>query len=623
MDLERGFVSSSSASTSEDAAEDAEAVATDRMEMEAAEILAALAHSKKRDAVAVAAEFSAKWGCKGKRVRKRVSRSESPHSDTSLNPVGSVQSGSDLAEQDRATVGQQKVQVTSTTVVIESVEAEQNAELLNTSHPCTARYTSNGVVRSRENVTEADSFFDLVLCFVNPLFLTECSFDQAEKETCRLHGMLTNKESDWQMIHERQILFSMVGMREKDIWKDRQQDQITGNNVLIKSVKAEQNALSVKSSPTCSIKYISCGRGRSSQNLTEAEKETRRLHRILANRESARQTIRRRQALCEKLTLKVADLTRENENLKRAKELALKECQFQESTNKHLKTEMAKAIKPEEGKSPGEVKLARQISGPCRNYPFFFYNQHPFPPFCWPSVVRSSHPFQSQCGHQGIFAPPGISTPNNGRLDSSHDQENPININGPRTPLYVVPYPWFFSLPDHRNGLHPQPSCCPKDVKDESSVNNQFSAGCSLKSVVHEEKYNSSLSIEVEKEAYGSIEASPSKLNCTPVRLPPDGGGQCMGFNIKEEVLVPAPVCSAGTTFVVERENTPDHGVNTESAPIRACHCVGALPEENQESTNYTSKKVLDAVAAAEARKRRKELTKLKNLHGRQCWLHR
>ena len=95
INLERGFVSSSLASTLRDAAEDAEAVETDQMEMEAAEILATLAHSKKRNAVSIASEFAAKWGCKGKRVRKRVSCSESPPSEIGLNPV---QSGSVLAE---------------------------------------------------------------------------------------------------------------------------------------------------------------------------------------------------------------------------------------------------------------------------------------------------------------------------------------------------------------------------------------------------------------------------------------------------------------------------------------------------------------------------------------------
>lgn len=96
MGLERGFVSSSLALTPGDMAEYVEAVVTDRMEIEAAEILAALSHSTKRDTVA----FAAKWGCKGKRVRNRVSSSESPHSDVGLHPVDPVHSGSDLAEVD-------------------------------------------------------------------------------------------------------------------------------------------------------------------------------------------------------------------------------------------------------------------------------------------------------------------------------------------------------------------------------------------------------------------------------------------------------------------------------------------------------------------------------------------
>ncbi|OMO68281.1 hypothetical protein COLO4_29783 [Corchorus olitorius] len=593
MDLERCYGSSLLASTPGDAAGDAEAVTTDRMEIEAAEILAALAHSKKQDAAAVAAEFAAKWGCKGKRVRRRVSRSsssESPPSDVGLNPVDPVQLGSDLAE-DRATVDQHQVQLAGTTVVIKSVEAEENAKPLKTSYTCTARYTSNGVVKLKQNVTEA------------------------EKETCRLYRMLSHKESDWEMIRERQILLGIVGMPEKDIWEDRKPDQMTGNDVFIKSVKEEQNA----ESATCASKYMSGGGGRSRQNLTEAEKEAKRLRRILANRESARQTIRRRQALCEQLTLKVADLTRENENLKRAKELALKEYKSQESANKDLKAQMAKAIKAEEKEATGEVKLSHQISGSSGNYPFFFYNnQHPFPPFCWPSIVQSSHTVQSQFGHQNSnVVPLSISPPTNGGFDSSHDHENSINVDGPKTPLYVVPYPWFFSLPDHGNGLHLQSSCGPKSIDEETTENNRSSSVCSLKSsVVHEEKFNLSLPVEVEKEAYCSFEASPNNL--TQVRPPPDGDGQCRIYNIKEEVIMTTPLCSAGATYL-EQENKTDYAAYSEVASVRSCHSVGALPEENPESTKYLNKNVTDAAAAAEARKRRKELTKLKNLNGRQC----
>jgi hypothetical protein len=47
----------------------------------------------------------------------------------------------------------------------------------------------------------------------------------------------------------------------------------------------------------------------------QAEKEARRLRRVQANRESARQTIRRKQVLCEELARKAGELQTEKETL--------------------------------------------------------------------------------------------------------------------------------------------------------------------------------------------------------------------------------------------------------------------------------------------------------------------
>jgi hypothetical protein len=54
--------------------------------------------------------------------------------------------------------------------------------------------------------------------------------------------------------------------------------------------------------------------------LPQAEKEAKRLRRVLANRESARQTILRRQAIRDELARKVADLSSQNENMKKVKD---------------------------------------------------------------------------------------------------------------------------------------------------------------------------------------------------------------------------------------------------------------------------------------------------------------
>ncbi|CAL4904156.1 unnamed protein product [Urochloa decumbens] len=75
------------------------------------------------------------------------------------------------------------------------------------------------------------------------------------------------------------------------------------------------------------------------QTLTEAEKEAKRLRRVLANRESARQTILRRQAIRDELARKVADLSSENETIKKEKDLVMKEYLSLKETNKQLKAQ--------------------------------------------------------------------------------------------------------------------------------------------------------------------------------------------------------------------------------------------------------------------------------------------
>ncbi|RLN01167.1 hypothetical protein C2845_PM06G14080, partial [Panicum miliaceum] len=65
----------------------------------------------------------------------------------------------------------------------------------------------------------------------------------------------------------------------------------------------------------------------------------RRLRRVLANRESARQTILRRQAIRDELARKVADLSSENETIKKEKDLVMEEYLSLKETNKQLKAQ--------------------------------------------------------------------------------------------------------------------------------------------------------------------------------------------------------------------------------------------------------------------------------------------
>ncbi|XP_024993142.1 G-box-binding factor 1-like isoform X2 [Cynara cardunculus var. scolymus] len=164
-----------------------------------------------------------------------------------------------------------------------------------------------------------------------------------------------------------------------------------------KSVKDEQST-DLRLNPTYPTNHASSGR-KSRQNLTEAEMEARKIRRVLANRESARQTIHRRQAIFEELTRKAVDLAWENENLKKEKETATKKYDSLKTKNECLKAQMVKVMNVEAGEESNATNEPT-VSASSTNSPFIIYNQPPFLPFVWPNSV------QLQCG--GIVFPSHI-----------------------------------------------------------------------------------------------------------------------------------------------------------------------------------------------------------------------
>ncbi|KAJ8899602.1 hypothetical protein K2173_018576 [Erythroxylum novogranatense] len=496
MDLERGAFPSRSCSSatcsSSSSSSLSPSLAADpmvRIELEAAEVLADLAHFAMREANVVSS--NSKWGCKGKRAKKRV-KTESPLSDSAFIPVDAA--------------------------------------------------------------------------------------------TLRSHLVPDETEADQQLCEP------------------------SGKNLLLNQTQGETDADIPENSrkKTC----LSFGGGRSRQNLTEAEREERRLRRILANRESARQTIRRRQALCEELARKAADLSRENQNLTKERESALKEFQSLETINQQLKAQMAKLIKPEVEESAGNFMSAygEMRSSQGMNCPMLLYKHHPFSSLFWPSRMQSLNPAQSRHMHQNEVIPSSI--PFSGKLDSYQQrQEISVNENGART-LYLVSSPWFFPEPEHSSRLHSQTSSGLKHLQNGTTVNKQCRDSKSSTTVTFAESGHLSLALKVKS----STEVGLSNdLSETP-RFPPDGGVQCAGMPTKE-------IWSRLMPFSVEHDNELqlEHTPRSAGVFAKTSKLISALKENTQDAFKLHSKKRMDAASAAEARRRRKELTKLKNLHGRQC----
>lgn len=352
-------------------------------------------------------------------------------------------------------------------------------------------------------------------------------------------------------------------------------------------VKTESNGGETPPKPNlastlrCNNRPSGCGRSR--QNLSEAEREERRIRRILANRESARQTIRRRQAMCEELSKKAADLAYENENLRREKDWALKEFESLETINKHLKEQVAKSVQPETKESPKPSQVEMSTSSTT---PFYFYNQNPYQLFCWPHVTHPSNPMVSPHESQNGFTAPFTTTGGvSAKAMTSQENGNPGDDNGQKTHFYVVPCPWFLPAPppDQSNGV---PFAFEDQQRVVSSNGHHHIDDSSPKPVEVTKTLTS-----IKEEDSGSTETTRPlyDLNESAAEALSEGDGAPattqQGFSFKHEDV------SDSANGV-----TPGHRV------------LMSLQGKKQGS-----------LAAAEARKRRKELTKLKNLHGRQC----
>lgn len=304
------------------------------------------------------------------------------------------------------------------------------------------------------------------------------------------------------------------------------------------------------------------------------------------------------------------------------KGVAMKEYDSLRSANESLKALITNIMKVEVEETQEVLKLSdTEIpTSPSTNCPVYVYNQPSLLPLIWPAIIPPSNVVQLQCVPQnGIAIPSQVPVLTSDEPYSSPEQGNLIRINVSGTPFYVLPCPWLFPLSHHANGIHPQSFDLP-DKQNEVLLNNQSRASSSTKTIAHIENHHGFPSMKMRSEASNSAEPVPANnLHKNPFSLLPDGDGQHLGPQSRG-VLMPAPLSHVRPAVTVEHENI--------SWPKLSCQLVGTsaapgydakgIPETNQEPVVCPSKKQMDADAAAEARKRRKEITNLKNLQYRQ-----
>ncbi|KAK6147166.1 hypothetical protein DH2020_018078 [Rehmannia glutinosa] len=265
---------------------------------------------------------------------------------------------------------------------------------------------------------------------------------------------------------------------------------------------------------------------KSRPKLTQAEKEARKIRRVLANRESARQTIRRRQAMYVDLTRKAADVLEENENLKKL-------AKIKEAEERDAQEE------------PNTSQAEKSTSTPI-------YPPSIFPCF-WPSILPSSDVF-------------------NNTLHSYYGTKEGENAHQCNTC-----------------------SCSETPVHEDNS---QLSTNRNMGA----EASNSKKSMDV-----GGVRGPG-------LTFPSDSGDENTARHPNGTIFVPGLFSrvreSPGPSRNCDVDDTCD--VNVVSPHERMRH---GLSQKNQEaivSRHY--KKSEDIFVASEARRRRKELMKLKNI---------
>ncbi|KAL8516892.1 hypothetical protein ACS0TY_015226 [Phlomoides rotata] len=307
-------------------------------------------------------------------------------------------------------------------------------------------------------------------------------------------------------------------------------------------------------SQMCSTSYQSNPVIKTRRKLTQAEKEERKVRRILANRESARQTIRRRQAVHVELTKKAADVLEVNEGLKKEKELALKGYNSLKRTNEFFKAQL------DEVKKGAAAQIEAEKPGPSTTNtgcsPVFLHNQPSMIPCFWPSILPSSFQYTSLSHNTSL---------SQFTMQHGDGQEHSM---GSAAPLLVYPVPWLLPLLPHGTNDRPNTSsrCSCSDSRPHEDTNNQMAS---------------------------------------PHNIPQQDTGHPPGHLVVPGLFSPVrPLETSRPPWGCQVDDTCD--VNVVSTPEERAH---GSSQRNQEPM-----KPEDVFATAMARRRRKELMKLKNV---------
>lgn len=235
-------------------------------------------------------------------------------------------------------------------------------------------------------------------------------------------------------------------------------------------------------------------------------------------------------------------------------------------------------------------------------------------PFRWPMPFQPQDASVDQCRMEGGTATPLVPMMQLWRPDSFLGQGSSVLIANPGTLLCVLPFPCF--VPFHGLGSAGQPQSSELIANEnETSTIHQCSGTAHSSEMLNRE---SSLPLKVKTQLLDPAgNTSAEEAHQAGFGIPPDDGGEGAGLCHQKMVLMPSPlncvrpVASVGAFTALDQYET----TNAVAAPSTQEQTAESLSQDNQGETVSFHKKEADALSAAEARRRRKEVIKLKSVH--------
>ncbi|KAL3357203.1 hypothetical protein AABB24_017740 [Solanum stoloniferum] len=305
------------------------------------------------------------------------------------------------------------------------------------------------------------------------------------------------------------------------------------------------------------------------------------MRRVLANRESAKRTIHRRQAMREEMRRKAADLSLENENLKKIKELAAAEYISLKNKNNNLRMQIAKNVKTEVEETDDDSKSTLVETLTSTTSTTSLYNQVPL---VLSTVLPCFDGLILQSGTQSI-------------------EESVMMNNASGTPLYIVSIPWQMQFHAQSYPLHSWTTSYPND-QHKTSLVHECSTSTS-KTTIDMENHLNATPPKVETETPDSIDTLPIDfLHCNTSRdFRLDEVGQLSGFRSTSSPFVLPPVIARQNEIIQQHIYTPDFKVTYSDVG----HVAGASTEMHQEHVTCSNNA---SAEAADARRKWKALMK-------------